>query len=100
MKAQLMPTPTPDDAHAAISISRDVAFDWATWSLRLIVMAVAGVVAKLFRDVAGLLSWKTQQSALSAVRDDERREMLGILRRMEERQNNQGERVARLEGRD
>lgn len=95
-----MPTPTPEDAQAAISISRDVAFDWATWSLRLIVLGVAGVVGKMFRDVADLMRWKTHQSALSSVRDEERREILGILRRMEERQSSQGERVARLEGRE
>lgn len=94
----MSPAPNPDDAHTAISISNEAAYDWATWFIRGVLAFVAALAVKLWRDVMGLKTWKAEQIALYSMRDKERGEILATVRRIEEKLDPMGQRVAHLEG--
>lgn len=76
----------------------DAAYDWLTWGARALLVAGVGAIVKIWRDVGLLLHWRVGQIELNQQRDRDRAEILATVRRIEDRQNIQGERVAHLEG--
>ena len=76
----------------------DATYDWLTWAVRAVLIASAGAIVKLWRDVGLLLHWRVGQIELNQQRDRDRAEILATVKRIEERQHTQGERVAHLEG--
>ena len=96
----MSPVPNPDEAHTAINIPAGATYDWLTWITRGLLAFAAGLAAKLWKDVSGLKHWRTEQTALYSQRDEERREILSTVKRIEEKLSPMGERVAFLEGRN
>lgn len=96
----MSPAPT-EETHAAIQLPTDV-WEFIGWAIKGVITVCFGWVAVLIKDVRSLKTWRSTQSALAEVRDQQRTEILEIVKEirgdLKEIREEHGERIATLEG--
>ena len=96
----MSPTPT-EETHAAIQLPTDV-WEFIGWAIKGVITICFGWVAVLIKDVRSLKTWRSTQSVLAEVRDQQRTEILEIVKEVRDDikriAEDHGERIATLEG--
>lgn len=99
----MSPSLNPDDAHAAVGVPPYV-WEYVGWAVKAVLVFCFGWIIALYNDVKGLKKWQCGINAAAEFRDQQRAEILGIVKEVRDDvkhiRENHGERIAHLEGRN
>jgi hypothetical protein len=92
----MSPAPT-EEANTAIQIPAG-AWEYLGWAVKGFITVALGWVVVLWNDVQGIKRWRAGVEAQASMRDQQRGEILEIVKEIRDDVKDQGQRIAHLEG--